>query len=130
MANSLFIAHIPSNITARDLREMFKRDNFTISRMESLETPDRIRVVCVDQCVADKIIDKYNGRVFHGVRLVVEPWMEFNSVTSRKKCLSASNNDPDPFERPTKPFSFTESSCAREFVPLKNKANPDKCEFE
>ncbi|KAL1461581.1 hypothetical protein WDU94_013464 [Cyamophila willieti] len=122
MANTLFVSHIPPGVTVSDLLELFKTDNFTISHVKPLDTPGRMKVDCPDQCMADRIIDKHNGRIWFGARLVVEPWMDFNIPTPRLKGLdNGGASTPDAVDTKDffirSPFLFTESSCTREFVP-------------
>uniref|UniRef100_A0A8D8ZE32 RRM domain-containing protein n=1 Tax=Cacopsylla melanoneura TaxID=428564 RepID=A0A8D8ZE32_9HEMI len=128
MAYCLFVSHIPPGVTVSDLLELFKNDNFTIGHVKPLDRPGRMKVDCPDQCMADRIIDKHNGRIWFGARLVVEPWMDFQRPTPRLKSGfhngGASNPDTadrdNPFGRSTTPFVFSENSCTREFVPREN----------
>lgn len=93
MANLLFINHIPTNMSIDDLECMFKRDSLNVNSVNNLGCHQRAIVTCPDQSVADRLIDKYNGRIFHGIRLVVEPWVDLGAPISRQKGISADSLD-------------------------------------
>ncbi|XP_026681349.1 uncharacterized protein LOC113468555 [Diaphorina citri] len=93
MANLLFINHIPTNMSIDDLECMFKRDSLNVNSVNNLGCHQRAILTCPDQSVADRLIDKYNGRIFHGIRLVVEPWVDLGAPISRQKGISADSLD-------------------------------------
>ncbi|KAL1459469.1 hypothetical protein WDU94_011450 [Cyamophila willieti] len=88
MANLLFINHIQPNMTLDDLDSMFKKDGLNVNNISSYGSDQRAIATCPDQAVADRLIDKYNGRIFHGMRLVVEPWIDLTAPVSRSKGTS------------------------------------------
>lgn len=85
MANLLFINHIPSNMSVDDLEAMFRRDGLNVISIYNTDCLLRAIATCPDQSVADRIIDKYNGLIIHGSRLIVEPWVDMSAPLSRKQ---------------------------------------------
>lgn len=89
MANLLFINHIPSQLGVSDLESMFRRDGLNVVNICNTDCLFRALATCPDQSVADRIIDKYNGLILHGCRLVVEPWLDMSAPPARTKVLSS-----------------------------------------
>lgn len=125
MANLLFINHIPPCLTIDELDSMFKRDGLNVNSIQNVGCHKRALVSCPDQAVADRLIDKYNGRIFYDIRLVVEPYWTDPACTSRgKEAMDSMDNVNVVYHTTSRsrtcihPTDYTEFSTSRtrEFV--------------
>lgn len=72
-----------------------------------------------------QVIDKYNGRIIHGNRLVVEPWLELlaSGAPRRRAPAPVTTVENSGMNPRAKPFVFplSEAAGTREFIPRSMK---------